>query len=331
MKWAVIGASTIAKEWMISAIRATGGEVAMLMSSDKSRAERFAREASIESHSTDIREICESKVISAVYISTTNELHHPHAMACLNAGKHVLCEKPLAMTLSGAAEMVRTAEQKGLSFGTNHHLRHAGTHRAIRKAIHEGQIGKPLSVRVNHAVFLPPHLQGWRINNAAAGGGVALDITVHDADTLRFLLGENPEEVVAMTQRGGMSSHDLEDGIMGIFRFPSGVTAQFHDAFTVKFAGTSLEVHGTEGSIIAQDVMTQKPIGNVLVRTAGGDMSLSIDRQNLYEHAVTDFHTAVRTGCPTNASGEDGLWSLASGLAAAESAKTGSTRKISIG
>ena len=87
------------------------------------------------------------------------------------ASKHVLCEKPLAMTPAEAAEMVRAAEAAGVVFATNHHLRNAGAHLAIRDLIATGRIGRVLSLRVFHAVHLPPHLQGWRINNAGAGGG----------------------------------------------------------------------------------------------------------------------------------------------------------------
>ncbi|KAK0309719.1 hypothetical protein LTR94_038807, partial [Friedmanniomyces endolithicus] len=64
----------------------------------------------------------------------------------------------------------------------------------MRQAIAEGRIGTPLFARVFHAVFLPPHLQGWRITTPAAGAGVVMDITVHDADTLRYVLGQEPVE-----------------------------------------------------------------------------------------------------------------------------------------
>ena len=74
--------------------------------------------------------------------------------------------------------------------GTNHHLRNAATHRTLRRLLAEGAIGTPLAARVFHAVYLPPHLQGWRITQPEAGAGVILDITVHDADTLRFVLDD---------------------------------------------------------------------------------------------------------------------------------------------
>ncbi|MBN9271221.1 MAG: gfo/Idh/MocA family oxidoreductase, partial [Mesorhizobium sp.] len=142
-----------------------------------------------------------------------------------------------------------------------------------------GRIGRPIAARVFHAVYLPEHLQGWRITRPDAGGGAVLDITVHDADTLRFVLNEDPVEVSAFTQSAGMASgQGLEDGAMCLWRFGSGVIAQSHEGFTTKYAGTGFEVHGSEGSLIA--------------------------------------------------TGEDGVWSLASAEAALLSAKSGKAVSI---
>ena len=160
----------------------------------------------------------------------------------------MLCEKPLAMTPAEAAGMVRAASEAGVVFATNHHLRNAGSHVAIRDLIASGAIGRVLSVRVFHAVHLPPHLQGWRINDAAAGGGVIPDITVHDADTVRFYLGEDPVEVVAMAGASGMGQ-GVEDSVMSIWTHALGAMVQTHESFTHPFAGSGVEVHGTEGSI----------------------------------------------------------------------------------
>ncbi len=80
---------------------------------------------------------------------------------------------------------------------------------------------------------------------------MVLDITVHDADTLRFVLGDDPVEVTAFTQSVRHGVGGLEDGAMCLWRFKSGVIAQSHEGFTTKFAGTGFEVHGTEGSLIA--------------------------------------------------------------------------------
>jgi 1,5-anhydro-D-fructose reductase (1,5-anhydro-D-mannitol-forming) len=327
IRWGLIGASTIAKEWVIGAIRATGGEIGSVMSSDPTRAAAYARDNGIPHGTTDLEALLGSG-IDAVYISTTNELHRAQTLAAARAGKHVLCEKPLDLSVAGAREMVAACRDAGVVMGTNHHLRNAGTHRAMRQAIAEGRIGKPLFARVFHAVYLPPHLQGWRITTPTAGAGVVMDITVHDADTLRFVLGEEPVEVAAMVQEGGMGSAGIETGVMGTVRFQSGLLAQFHDAFTTRYAGTGFEVHGTDGSLIGRDCMTQRPLGDVMLRTAEGDEPLPIDRTNLYERALDAFHAAIRGDGHPAASGEDGVRSLALAAAVLDAARSGRTTRV---
>jgi 1,5-anhydro-D-fructose reductase (1,5-anhydro-D-mannitol-forming) len=321
-RWGVIGASTIAREWVIGAIRAAGGEVAAVMSSDPERVKRFAKENGIATSTTSLEDLLGSGV-DAVYISTTNELHCPQTVAAAAAGKHVLCEKPLALNLADARRMVEACRTAGVQMGTNHHLRNAATHRALRAAIKEGRIGRPLFARVFHAVYLPPHLQGWRITTPAAGAGVILDITVHDADALRFVLDDEPAEVIALSQSSGMAAEGIEDGVMGSVRFRSGLIAQFHDAFTTKFATTGFEIHGAEGSLIATNCMTQRPIGDVLLRTAKGEEILPLDHENLYVRALRAFHAAIEGQGAPSATGEDGVRSMALALAAAEAAGTG--------
>jgi 1,5-anhydro-D-fructose reductase (1,5-anhydro-D-mannitol-forming) len=219
--------------------------------------------------------------------------------------------------------MIAVARDAGVVMGTNHHLRNAATHRAMRDAIKQGQIGTPIAARVFHAVYLPESLQGWRIDNPEAGGGVVLDISVHDADTLRFVLDDEPEEVVALTQSAGMARSLLEDGVMAAIRFRSGLIAQIHDSFTVPHAGTGFEVHGSDGSLIARDVMTQQPIGTVILRNTDGEQSLEIAHENLYVHALRQFQAAIAGDGQPAATGEDGIRSLALGLAVLEAASTG--------
>ena len=331
VRWGLIGASTIAREWVIGAIRAKGGEVVSVLSSNAERGRAYAAQNGIARAATALDEILNDPAIDAVYISTTNELHRDQAIAAARAGKHVLCEKPLALSLEDARQMIAEARNAGVVLATNHHLRNAASHRAMRAAIADGRIGKKLAARVFHAVYLPPHLQGWRLDRPEAGGGVILDITVHDADTLRFVLNDDPVEVTAFSQSAGMGQSGLEDGVMGVMRFKSGLIAQFHDAFTAKFAETGFEVHGTEGSLIARNVMTQRPVGSVILRNANGEQELPLDQQDLYERAIANFHAAIAAKGSPSATGEDGLWSLATGLAVVRSAAEGAAVKIETG
>lgn len=322
LRWGLIGASTIAKQWMIDAIRQNGGEVVAVMSTDDARGAAYAKEHGIARATTRLADVAEAKDVDAVYISTTNELHRDQTIAAARAGKHVLCEKPLALTLADARGMVAECRKAGVVMATNHHLRNAATHRAMRDAIAAGRIGKPLFARVFHAVYLPPFLQGWRIDKPQAGGGVVLDITCHDADMLRFVLGAEPAAVSAMTVQGGMG-RGVEDGVMGVLRFDNGVLAQFHDAFTTKFAVTGFEVHGTAGSLVARNCMTQQPIGEVTLRTEAGEQQLALAHENLYVRSVRLFQQAVAGNGAPAATAEDGLASLAAALATLDAAKSG--------
>jgi len=199
LQWGVIGASTIGREWMVPAINAQPDSVvAALASSDPERGRCYADELGIPSVYASHMDLVADEAIDAVYISTTNEWHESQTLAAVAAGKHVLCEKPLALSLESARTMVAAAAAAGVVMGTNHHLRNAATHRTMRELIQAGGIGQPLAARVFHAVHLPPHLQGWRIDRPDAGGGVILDITVHDADTLRFALDDEVAVVTAM-------------------------------------------------------------------------------------------------------------------------------------
>jgi 1,5-anhydro-D-fructose reductase (1,5-anhydro-D-mannitol-forming) len=326
----LIGASTIAAEHMIDAFRANGGDAVAVMSTNAERAAQYAAKHKIAKSTTDLADLVGDKDIHVVYISTTNELHRDQVFAAAAAGKPVLCEKPLALTLADARAMVAECRKRGVVMATNHHLRNAATHRAMREAIKGGRIGKPLFARVFHAVYLPPHLQGWRIEKPNAGGGVILDITVHDADTLRFVLDDEPQSVTAMTSKGGMGEAGLEDGVMGVIRFSSGLLAQFHDAFTVKYAGTGFEVHGDEGSLIGRDCMTQAPKGDVLLRSASGEEPLQLDHENLYVRSVRLFQDAVAGRGVPSATGEDGVKSLSVAISTLEAARSGSAAPVDL-
>jgi 1,5-anhydro-D-fructose reductase (1,5-anhydro-D-mannitol-forming) len=331
MRWGLVGASTIASEHVIRAIRAQDGhEVKAVLSSDRVRGAEYAARHAIPASTTDLHALLADAAIDAVYISTTNERHHPQAMAAIAAGKHVLCEKPLAMTLAEAVEMVRAAQARGVTLATNHHLRNAGSHLAIRELIAAGRLGRILSVRVFHAVHLPPHLQGWRINDAAAGGGVILDIVVHDADTVRFHLDEDPAEVVARSAVSGLGQ-GVEDSVMSVWSMPSGVMVQTHESFTHPFAGTGIEVHGSEGSIIARGVMTQRPVGEVTLVDRQGHHPVPFGAHDLYARSLALFADAVKGKGRPSADGVDGVKSLAVALAVREAAQQGRAVRVDYG
>jgi 1,5-anhydro-D-fructose reductase (1,5-anhydro-D-mannitol-forming) len=234
------------------------------------------------------------------------------------------------MDVADAVTMVHAARDAGVVFGTNHHLRNAGSHIAIRDLIRAGRIGDVLSVRVFHAVSLPPFLRGWRIDNPAAGGGVIPDIVVHDADTVRFHLGEDPADVVAIDGTSGMGN-GVEDSVMSVWSMPSGAMVQTHESFTHGFAGTGIEVHGTLGSIIGRNIMTGRPSGEVILRTEAGEDAVAFSDHDLYARSARLFSEAMAGQGAPAADGADGVKSLAVAAAVAKAAKTGARVAVDYG
>jgi 1,5-anhydro-D-fructose reductase (1,5-anhydro-D-mannitol-forming) len=322
LRWALIGASDIAATRMVPAMRALGHDVRAVCSADAERARTWARAHEIATGTDSLERALAD--VDAAYISSTNDKHAAQARAAIAAGRHVLCEKPLALTVEDATAMVDAAHEAGVVLATNHHLRNAPVHRVLRQLLHDGEIGRLLAVRVAHAVLLPQRLRSWRIDESAPGSGVVLDITVHDMDTVRFVTGLEPRMVTAIgaAQGGG----NVIDAVMVAARLDEDVLLQTHDAFTVEHAGTRFELHGTDGSLVGLDAMTQDPDGSVTLHRSGTSVEIDIpDRDDLYVRGLNAFAAAVRgEGVPT-ATGVDGVRSLVAAVAVAESLRTGHT------
>lgn len=324
VRWGLIGASTITREWMLDAIRANPAcRVEAVASRSLDRARRFADENGIARAYGKVEDLLRDPQIDAVYIGTTNERHAPQAIAAARAGKHVLCEKPLAIEIAEAEAMVYACREAGVVLGTNHHLRNMDAHRTIKRLIDSGVVGTITSVRIFHAGQIPPHLATWRLHDTTTGPGAILDLTVHDADLLRFYLERNPIRVTAFAHSCGDTAAGIEDNVMSIWEFPGNILAQCHDSFVCGTAPRGVEVHGTKGSILGADVLSQRPVGTVTLRTAEGDRMLQLDAGNAYERVIDDFVSAIRGGGQPTASGEDGLWSLRIAKAVAEAAMAG--------
>jgi 1,5-anhydro-D-fructose reductase (1,5-anhydro-D-mannitol-forming) len=331
VNWAFVGASTIAGQYLVGAVRAqTGSDVVCIVSGSASRAASFAKDHGIALSGTDLAAALTDPAINAVYLSSTNEKHHAQAMTAIAAGKHVLCEKPLATRVADAADMVKAADEAGLVLATNHHLRSAGSLRAIRDLIALGKVGRVLSLRVFHAVELPVHLRGWRLDNPGAGGGVIADLTVHNADCVRFLLGEDPVSVIAHMDATGLGQ-GVEDSAMSVWTMPSGAMVLSHESFTHPFSASGLEVHGTEGSILARGVLAQEPGGQIDLVTDQGTTCVEYDRSGLYETVVREFAAAVAGKGQPAASGRDGVKSLQIAEAVRDAALSGRRQTVSYG
>jgi len=325
-----IGASQIAKNSMIPAfLENSECKLKSVYSTDLERGQEYAKANNIEQAAASVDALVNDSEIHAVYISTTNELHHSQVLAAARAGKHVLCEKPLAMSIKDAQEMINVCRENNVVLATNHHLRNAPAIAKLKELVENGAIGQPIAARVFHAVYLRDDLQGWRINSPKAGGGVIMDIVVHDIDTLRFILGTEPTEVVSLSQNSGMAD-SVEDGNMAVFRFSDDLLAQVHTSFTVRHAGNGIELHGTKGSLSVTGVLGRSPAAAIKLTNDQSEQQFNVEHQSLDLETVRLFINAIQGHGQPAASGEDGLISMMAALACLESGEQKTKVDISV-
>ena len=327
LKVGLLGASYVAASRMVPAFQANGIPTRAVFDTDEHRF-RHWRDQDLDLLTSNLEEFLASD-IDAVYISSRNDEHAEQAIAAAEAGKHILLEKPMALTIADARAIVEAADKAGVQLAVNHHLPGSPLHATARRLVAEGRIGSLYSARINHAVLLPEGLRGWRLADVP-GGGVVYDITVHDASVLNRLFGAVPRRVTALgVSQASWNQAGTRDSVMTILEYPVGENgvpglAQTHDAFTVPYPGTSMEIHGERGAIVIGDAMTQDTPGTVDLHTAHGIEPIDVDcSEDLYQINVRAFVAAIRgEGRPT-ATGAEGLGALQVAIAVEESLRSG--------
>ena len=327
-----MGASDIAATSIIPGIRAqAGSRVVAVYSRSAQRGQDYARRHGIDRSYDTLAGLLADPAVDAVYVSTTNDRHHAETMAAVQAGRHVLCEKPLALSVRDARAMVDAASHAGVVLATNHGRRNDPAMRAARDLVRAGRLGSPLAARTCTAFLLPEQLRRWRLGHAS-GGGVALDLLVHDVDTLRFVLDDDVLSVQASSgpRTPGAATDDdrAEELLAGVLSMARGPLASFLCSFcTPHGGGTGLEVFGERASLRAWRE-PGRPSG-LVVRTAAGDEPVALrEAPPVGAATIAAFEAAVGgEGRPT-VTGEDGVASLAVALAARESARSGTRRPV---
>lgn len=328
LRWGLIGASDIAARWVLPAMRNAGDSVEFVYSSTAVWASEYAAANGVPHATDDLARACEWPDVDAVFISGVNERHAPQTIAATAAGKHVLCEKPMALTVADGRAMIDAAERHSVVLAINHHLPGADTHRTIQRLVSSGSLGTPLAVRVSFTIMISERRPAWRLHDPV-GGGAILDLTTHSMSVTQAILGTTAAEASAIAVRQGPWTTPGDggppDAVMAALRFGD-VPVLVHDAYSVAHRPATVEVIGTEASVRGVGILAQEPAGT-LWRTANGETSeIQVpDRRDLYEIVADGFRSAIAgTGRPT-VDGAAGLSALAGALAVAEAAKTGRT------
>lgn len=211
----------------------------------------------------DLREFLRSE-IDAVLVMVPHAYHEEIVADCAAAGKHVLCEKPMATTLEGCDMMIKATRDAGVKFMVAENHRFLPAHQHIHDAVQDGLIGDVLLVRAFEGVNEMPGLSRpgfWKGDPIKAGGGSLMDMGAHKFATLEWILEDEVESVTAMLSKQATSlAEKAEDNALAMVRFANGAVGEIVVSFTQMAPPfNSLEIYGTGGSIL-ENHMWERPV-----------------------------------------------------------------------
>ncbi|MCW8085697.1 Gfo/Idh/MocA family protein [Sabulicella glaciei] len=260
--WGMAGFGWVARDFALPGLLAAGGRL-LGVADPAPEARRAASALGARAHA-ELDALLGEPGLGALYVATPNHLHRPVVEAAAAAGIPVLCEKPMAATLTEAEAMAMAVRRAGIPWGCAFDQRHHPAHVLMRDLIAQGAIGTVTAVRIAYACWVPPGWarDNWRADPARAGGGALMDLAPHGLDLVDHLLGEPLLTVAAMVQ-SRVQDYAVDDGALLIGRTASGVLAQLHVAYNCPEAlpRRRLEILGTKGQLTAERTMGQAPGG----------------------------------------------------------------------
>ncbi|MGM0847330.1 MAG: Gfo/Idh/MocA family protein [Bacillota bacterium] len=338
IKIAVIGCGSIAQHRHLPEYaNSERVEITAVCDIVKERAEKIAEKYGARAY-TEYEELLANEEVDAVSVCTPNYLHAPISVAALKAGKHVLCEKPMATSTAEAEEMIGAAEAAGKKLMIAHNQRFVPSHEKAKKLIENGEIGKIYSFR---SAFGHGGPEGWSADGKdswffkkdEAFIGAMGDLGVHKTDLLRYILGEEFSEVGSFIETSSKEKADVDDTAVCVLKTESGVIGTLAASWSyVSKEDNSTIIYGEKAilrleddpvhSLVVQYVngeVVRYELGGIQTNEEGGQKSSRVIEQ-FVKSIVEDTEPAV--------TGEEGMKSLQVVLAALESNETKRIVKI---
>ena len=297
LNWLVIGIGDITTKRGIPAIQEEPrSRLHAILTRTPSKAEPYGVRVY-----TSLEEALADAAVQAVYVATPVSLHAPQTIAALRAGKHVLCEKPVAMHYAEAQTMVAAAREAGRVLGIAYYRRCYPKLQRARVLLAQGVIGRPVLAEINCHDWVQAE-EGrvqWRLDPALAGGGPLYDIASHRIDVLNFLFGI-PRRVAGLVSNV-VNQSAVEDAATVLIDYENGVRGVVDVRWHTRVPRDEFRIIGTEGE------MRLTPLNGQGLEHPGGSENLPVHR-NLHYPCVENFVSAVLEGAPLLSSGESAIW-----------------------
>ena len=296
--WGILGCGRMADRRVAPAFRdCTTARLVAFQSRDADKSEAYREKHGADRAYSDFDAFLADDDIDVVYVATPPAMHVENVMRCLDAGRHVLVDKPIATNADDATALAGAAASRGLTLGVLHQQRF---HPAIRQLVditESGAIGEIHSMRIQIAMWL--RLDGnWRYDPAIAGGGAAMDLAPHALDVMMLLLGR-PAAVTAR-MAGLCLDAPVEDYCAATIEFQSGAIGLLELSYSAHAYGGRLEAYGDLGTFISDGCMQQASDFSTHIRRESASATTESRAYDgmCFRDAIEDFSAAVREKRP---------------------------------
>jgi predicted dehydrogenase len=324
LRWGVIGAGGIADRRTIPGMMlANNAELVAVMEINAEFAEKLRAKWNAKRAYTSDLELLADPEIDAVYIASPVVLHAQQAMAAADAGKHILIEKPLAMTAEEGQKVIDYCNAKGVKIAAGLMMRFGAYVQEMKKQIAAGQIGKVVSGYAMFSCWYPDMPGNWRQSKKHGGGGSMMDMGVHCIDLMQYITGSKVKQVAAFHDTLTFQ-YEVEDSSTVLLRLENGAQCVVQSNFNIPDAASKwrIEFFGDQGRLLGSDVIGQIDGGKLDAMFCGESggynaqqdtnqqvgQDISVEFGNMYTREIESFGNSILNGLPLEVPAEEAVY-----------------------
>jgi len=288
-------------------------KVVALVSGHRDKAERIAAQYGVNPKAIynyeNYDEIAHNPEIDAVYIALPNGMHAEYSIRAAKAGKHVLCEKPMANTVKECEDMIEACRKADRKLMIAYRLQYEPNTLQTIAALRRGYVGKILELDCAFGFDIKPG--EWRLNKKLAGGGPLYDVGIYSVNASRYLTGEEPVSVQGYTSvvSPGERFQEVEENVAWTMRFPSGALASCITSYGSNYTGNQARIIGKTGTLEMNPAHSYSGLRIVGRSDTAGDLTLAIVDPNPQQFAREADHLAecILQNREPKSDGQEGL------------------------